>query len=53
MKKAVAMRYDPTKENAPRIIAKGQGVTAENIIKVAELHNLPIKIDVVLVEMLS
>jgi flagellar biosynthesis protein len=53
MKKAVAMRYDPTKENAPRIIAKGQGVTAENIIKVAELHNLPIKKDEDLVELLS
>jgi flagellar biosynthesis protein len=53
MKKAVAMRYDPAKENAPRVIAKGQGVTAENIIKVAELHNLPIKKDEDLVEMLS
>jgi flagellar biosynthesis protein len=53
MKKAVAMRYDPAKENAPRVIAKGQGVTAENIIKIAELHNLPIKKDEDLVEMLS
>ncbi|HZF71667.1 EscU/YscU/HrcU family type III secretion system export apparatus switch protein [Sulfuricurvum sp.] len=53
MKKAVAMRYDPTKENAPRVVAKGQGVTAENIIKIAELHNLPIKKDEDLVEMLS
>ncbi|MDD2266182.1 EscU/YscU/HrcU family type III secretion system export apparatus switch protein [Sulfuricurvum sp.] len=53
MKKAVAMRYDPAKENAPRVVAKGQGVTAENIIKIAELHNLPIKKDEDLVEMLS
>ncbi len=53
MKKAVAMRYDPTKENAPRVVAKGQGVSAENIIKIAELHNLPIKKDEDLVEMLS
>ena len=53
MKKAVAMRYDPAKENAPRVIAKGQGVTADNIIKIAELHNLPIKKDEDLVEMLS
>ena len=53
MKKAVAMHYDPAKENAPRVIAKGQGVTAENIIKIAELHNLPIRKDEDLVEMLS
>ena len=53
MKKAVAMRYDPAKENAPRVIAKGEGVSAENIIKIAELHNLPIKKDEDLVELLS
>ncbi|MDD5051534.1 MAG: EscU/YscU/HrcU family type III secretion system export apparatus switch protein [Sulfuricurvum sp.] len=53
MKKAIAMRYNSEKENAPRIVAKGQGVTAENIIKIAELHNLPIKKDEDLVELLS
>jgi flagellar biosynthesis protein len=53
MKKAVALRYDTTKENAPRVVAKGQGNTAENIIKIAELHNLPIKKDEDLIELLS
>jgi flagellar biosynthesis protein len=53
MKKAIAMRYDPEKENAPRIIAKGKGASAENIIKIAELHNLPIHKDEDLVELLS
>ncbi len=53
MKKAVALRYDSTKENAPRVVAKGQGNTAENIIKIAELHNLPIKKDEDLIELLS
>ncbi|HLD23510.1 MAG TPA: EscU/YscU/HrcU family type III secretion system export apparatus switch protein [Sulfuricurvum sp.] len=53
MKKAVAMRYDREKENAPRVIAKGKGESAENIIKIAELHNLPIHKDEDLVEMLS
>jgi flagellar biosynthesis protein len=53
MKKAVAMRYDPEKENAPRVIAKGKGASAENIIKIAELHNLPIRKDEDLVELLS
>ncbi len=53
MKKAAALRYDTLKESAPRVVAKGQGQSAENIIKIAELHNLPIKKDEDLVELLS
>ena len=53
MKKAVALRYNTNKESAPRVIAKGQGKSAENIIKIAELHNLPIKKDEDLIELLS
>lgn len=53
MKKAVALRYDREKEDAPRVIAKGKGESAENIIKIAELHNLPIQKDEDLVELLS
>ena len=41
------------KENAPRVVAKGEGEAAKNIIKIAELHNLPIKKDEDLVELLS
>ena len=53
MKKAAALRYDATKEKAPRVVAKGQGRSAENIIKIAQLHNLPIKKDEDLIELLS
>ncbi|MDP3300369.1 MAG: EscU/YscU/HrcU family type III secretion system export apparatus switch protein [Sulfuricurvum sp.] len=53
MKKAVALRYDPSKEDSPRVIATGKGISAENIIKIAELHNLPIQEDADLVELLS
>ncbi|MFA5234234.1 MAG: EscU/YscU/HrcU family type III secretion system export apparatus switch protein [Sulfurimonas sp.] len=53
MKKAAALRYDATKEKAPRVVAKGEGTTAENIIKIAELHNLPIRKDEDLIELLS
>lgn len=53
MKKAAALRYDTSKERAPRVVAKGEGQTAENIIKIAELHNLPIKKDEDLIELLS
>lgn len=51
--KAAALRYDKSKEKAPRVLAKGEGKTAENIIKIAELHNLPIRKDEDLVELLS
>jgi len=53
MKQAIALRYDQKKENAPKVVAKGKGVTAENIIKIAQLHNLPITQDEDLVELLS
>ena len=53
MKKAAALRYDATKERAPRVVAKGEGQSAENIIKIAELHNLPIRKDEDLIELLS
>ena len=53
MKKAAALRYDTTKERAPRVVGKGDGNIAENIIKIAELHKLPIKKDADLIELLS
>ncbi|MEA1891942.1 MAG: EscU/YscU/HrcU family type III secretion system export apparatus switch protein [Campylobacterota bacterium] len=53
MKKAAALRYDKDKESAPRVIAKGKGKSADNIIKIAELHNLPIRKDEDLIELLS
>ena len=51
--KAAALRYDTSKESSPRVVAKGEGTAAENIIKIAELHNLPIKKDEDLIELLS
>jgi flagellar biosynthesis protein len=53
MKKAVALSYDKIKDRAPKVVAKGKGETAENIIKIAQLHNLPITHDEDLVELLS
>ncbi|MBL0708814.1 MAG: EscU/YscU/HrcU family type III secretion system export apparatus switch protein [Sulfurimonas sp.] len=52
-KKAAALRYNTQKESAPRLIAKGKGETAKNIIKIAKLNNLPIKKDEDLIELLS
>jgi len=52
-KKAAALRYDQKKEKAPRVVAKGEGKNAENIIKIAALHKLPIQKDEDLIELLS
>lgn len=42
VKIANALRFDPQKDAAPQLIAKGIGLVAENIIKKAEEHNVPI-----------
>ena len=49
--KAVALSWD--RENAPRITATGTGLTAEQILKVAEEHDIPLRADPVLVEALA
>ena len=51
--KAVALKYDIDKDNAPKITAKGKGETASNIIKIAKENNIPIKKDEDLIELLS
>ena len=52
-KKAVAIRYRPEKDTAPKVTAKGGGRVAEKIIELAKLHGIPIKDDPDLVEVLS
>ncbi len=52
-KKAVALRYDPEKDQAPRVVAKGRGYLAELILEVAREHGIPIREDAALVEALS
>ena len=39
---AVAVRYDPEQEDAPKVIAKGKDLIARNIRKVAEESDIPI-----------
>ena len=51
--KAVALQYDNTKNSAPKVTAKGEGKTAQKIIELAKEHDIPIKKDEDLVEMLS
>ncbi len=51
--KATALRYKPEEDQAPRVVAKGSGKMAERIIAIAKEHNVPLKEDPKLVEILS
>jgi len=51
--KAVALKYDKTRDGAPKVTAKGKGRVAENIIELAREHGIPVKDDPDLVEVLS
>ena len=52
-KKAVALRYRPEKDSAPRVTAKGTGSIAERIITIARDNGIPVKDDPDLIEVLS
>lgn len=43
--RAVALRYDRAKEGAPRVVAKGQGCVADNIVAAAREHGVPLHED--------
>jgi len=52
-KKAVALKYDKEKNQAPVVSAKGEGKTAQKIIQIAKENGVPLKKDEDLVELLS
>ena len=42
-KKATALQYKSKKDKAPKVIAKGRGRVADEILKIARKHNIPIQ----------
>ncbi|MBB1127419.1 EscU/YscU/HrcU family type III secretion system export apparatus switch protein [Thiospirillum jenense] len=50
-RKAVALRWD--REHAPQITATGTGLTAEQIMEIAEAHGVPLRADPALTEVLA
>lgn len=48
---AVALKYDG--KNAPKVTAKGTGLTAEQILVLAEQHGIPLQTEPELVKMLA
>ena len=51
--KAVAIKYDVSKDRAPKIVAAGKGMIAEKILNLADEHNVPFFEDPALSELLS
>jgi flagellar biosynthesis protein len=52
-KMAAAIRYDAAKDDAPRLAAKGKGHVAERIIELARQHDIPVRSDKALIQILS
>lgn len=52
-KKAAAIKYDDKSDKVPKLVAKGKGLVADNIIAKAKEHGVYIKEDKDLVEALS
>ncbi|MFN2450389.1 MAG: EscU/YscU/HrcU family type III secretion system export apparatus switch protein [Candidatus Baltobacteraceae bacterium] len=50
---AAALKYDPVGHEAPQVVAAGRGFTAEEIVRLAKEHNIPLLEDAELVEALS
>lgn len=52
-RRAVALRYDPATDAAPKVVAKGKGLAAEQIIKQARKHAVPVREDPALAAVLG
>lgn len=52
VKKAVALKYDVEKNKAPKVVAKGKGHVAENIMEAARKGQVPVYQNKSLVNML-
>ncbi len=52
-RKAVALRYDEEKDQAPKVVAKGSGILADRIVEIARENGLHVYPDKDLVALLS
>jgi len=50
---AIALKYDNTKDAAPKVAAKGKNLVAERILEIAAEYGIPVHQDADLVEVLK
>ncbi len=53
LKKAAALSYEAGLDDAPKVVAKGRGIIAENIIALAQKNDVPLYHDQDLVHILE
>lgn len=51
--RAVALRYERGDERAPRVLARGSGAVAREILRLARAHDVPVHEDPDLLELLA
>jgi flagellar biosynthesis protein len=51
--RAAALQYDPPRDRAPRLVARGEGHVAERILELARAHGIPVQEDPALVDLLA
>ena len=52
-KEAIALSYTPSESTGPKVLAKGKGKIAENILQQAALYDVPIHEDPNLIQLLG
>ena len=52
-RKVVALRHDPQRRSAPDLVAKGSGEIAERILALAKEHDVPVREDRDLLQLLA
>ena len=52
-RQAVALRYQPKHDRAPRLVAEGRGYLADKILELARRHSIPVRRDRNLLQVLS
>lgn len=52
-KSASVLKYEENQDVSPKLIAKGKGIVADHILKEAEKHEIPVRKDPSLTELLS
>lgn len=52
-KEVVALKYDGDEDAAPKVIAKGKGPVAQEILAIASEHNIPLQHNAELTALLS
>ncbi len=53
IRRAVALGYDPDRDQAPRVLAAGGGDVADRILRAAAEHGIPVREDPELLEVLA